>query len=899
MKSKISPEKKSLKKSVSPPKKSKPAQKRKKPITDSKEGEGIKNLKAALHNSEEKFQAILNNIEDGYYESNLAGSITFFNDSLCRIAGRNKKEIMGLNYRQYVSEKTAKEMYGIYHKVYTTSRGVKGFVYELYTKKGDSKFIETSITLRKDREGNKIGFQGIVRDITDRKAAEDAMQKRDERYRTVLEDTDDEYFELDLAGNFAFVNDSLVQYLGYPKANLIGMNFQKCCAKESGLKINKLFKEVYQTGAPFKNTEVSLIAKDGSTKHTEISGALMRNSDGKPIGFRGISRDVTERKKEEERYRILMENIEEGYFELDLKGKVTFVNDAHARKLGYAREEGIGMSFRSYMNESMAQKVRQIYMNIYKTGQGARYEIEYVKKNGDKHYCEVSSSIINDARGNPIGFRGISLDISGRKQMEADLREREEKYKTILDSIDNGYYEVDLAGNLTFFNDSMCRIWGYPRKELMGMNNRQYADEENARKLYETFNKVYLTELPAKAFDWQVRRKDGNIVFIEASVALRKDSAGNKIGFMGIVRDITERKHAEEELRQNQFFLIKSQEVAQIGSFQVDSRTGQWISSHTLDSILGIDKNYQKTAQGWFNIIHPDERQDIKRFMYETIKVHRKRTFDTELRIVRQNDRQERWAQAKAELTYDQDGNAITMIGTIQDITDRKRMEDEILKSERRYRSIIENAQEGIFQASTDAKKMSVNNAFATMLGYSSPQDVYDSITNITKQVTVDPDEFRNVLDILRRDGSLKSYETQLYRKDKSLIWVSMSITAFRDNTGEVVYHGIMEDITPKKKLEQERQASLESLRKSLGATIKAMSATVEARDPYTAGHQRRVSDLARSIATEMKLSRDQIDCIRLAGMIHDLGKISVPSEILTKPTRLSNLEYELIRTHS
>ena len=320
-----------------------------------------KSLKAALHTNEENFQTILNNIEDGYYESDLAGSITFFNDSLCRIAGRNKKEIMGLNYRQYVSEKTAKEMYAIYHKVYTTGRGIKGFVYELYTKKGDSKFIETSITLRKDRKGNKIGFQGIVRDITDRKAAEEAMQKRDERYRAVLEDIDDEYFELDLAGNFAFVNDSLVHYLGYPKANLIGMNFQKCCDKESGHKMKELFKEVYQTGTPFKNVEVSLIAKDGSIRYTEISGALMRNGDGKPIGFSVISRDVTERKKEEERYRILMENIEEGYFELDLKGRVTFVNDAHCQKLGYTREEAIGMSFRRYTNESMIAKARDIY----------------------------------------------------------------------------------------------------------------------------------------------------------------------------------------------------------------------------------------------------------------------------------------------------------------------------------------------------------------------------------------------------------------------------------------------------------------------------------------------------------------------------------------------------------
>ena len=219
MKLKTPSEKKILKKTVSTRKKSKPTEK--KSANDSKARDEIKNLKAALHDREENLQTILNNIEDGYYESNLAGSITFFNNSLCRIAGRTKKEIVGLNYRQYVSEKTAKEMYDVYNKVYTTGRGIKNFVYELYTKKGESKFIETSITLRKDHKENKIGFQGIVRDITDRKIAEDAMQKRDERCRTILEDIEDEYFELDLTGNFTFVNDSLARYLGYPKAKLI------------------------------------------------------------------------------------------------------------------------------------------------------------------------------------------------------------------------------------------------------------------------------------------------------------------------------------------------------------------------------------------------------------------------------------------------------------------------------------------------------------------------------------------------------------------------------------------------------------------------------------------------------------------------------------------------------
>jgi HD-GYP domain-containing protein (c-di-GMP phosphodiesterase class II) len=112
-------------------------------------------------------------------------------------------------------------------------------------------------------------------------------------------------------------------------------------------------------------------------------------------------------------------------------------------------------------------------------------------------------------------------------------------------------------------------------------------------------------------------------------------------------------------------------------------------------------------------------------------------------------------------------------------------------------------------------------------------------------------------------------------------------------------YQGIDQDVTEKKNMETERQQNIERLKKSLGATINAMAVTVETRDPYTAGHQRRVADLALAISVEMNLKREQIDSIRMASMIHDIGKISIPSEILSKPSKLTNLEFDLIKTHS
>jgi two-component system, sensor histidine kinase and response regulator len=133
-------------------------------------------------------------------------------------------------------------------------------------------------------------------------------------------------------------------------------------------------------------------------------------------------------------------------------------------------------------------------------------------------------------------------------QVLTTLRESEEKYRTILENIEDGYYEIDLAGNFIFFSDSLSRILGYSKDELMGMNYRQYMDKETARKVFGTFNQVYTTGKAAKAVEWKLLTKDGSDRFVEASISLRRDREGRPIGFQGMARDITARKVTEVAL---------------------------------------------------------------------------------------------------------------------------------------------------------------------------------------------------------------------------------------------------------------------------------------------------------------------------------------------------------------
>ena len=251
----------------------------------------------------------------------------------------------------------------------------------------------------------------------------------------------------------------------------------------------------------------------------------------------------------EAKYHRVIENIDDGYYEVDLAGNFTFFNDAMARIAGSPREELIGMNYRQLTDEFNAKRVYEVFNKVFVTGIAAKaFDWELTRKDGTKCTLEVSVTLRKSSRGEPIGFSGIARDISHRKMMERALRESEEKYRTIIENIEDGYYEVDLAGNFTFFNDSMRRMTGCSRDELLGCNYRHLTDEYNAKKVYNVFNTVFITQLSSKAADWELLRKDASRRWLEVSISLRKNLNGEPIGFMGIARDITERKMNERTL---------------------------------------------------------------------------------------------------------------------------------------------------------------------------------------------------------------------------------------------------------------------------------------------------------------------------------------------------------------
>ena len=160
----------------------------------------------------------------------------------------------------------------------------------------------------------------------------------------------------------------------------------------------------------------------------------------------------------------------------------------------------------------------------------------------------------------------VQYTINTRKLAYEKLREQDEKYRTIIENIEEGFFEVDLGGNFTFFNNSVCNITGYSASELFGMNNREYTNPENARKMYDIMNKVYTTAEPSDVTDVEIIRKDGTTITVELNAYLVQDPEGNPIGFRGVVRDVSQRLLAEMEKRKLENQLQQAQKMEAIGN---------------------------------------------------------------------------------------------------------------------------------------------------------------------------------------------------------------------------------------------------------------------------------------------------------------------------------------------
>ena len=241
----------------------------------------------------------------------------------------------------------------------------------------------------------------------------------------------------------------------------------------------------------------------------------------------------------------------------------------------------------------------------------------------------------------------------------------------------------------------------------------------------------------------------------------------------------------------------------------------------------------------------------------------------------------------------------IFYFGYLRDVTEEKSTSWALTEAEEKYRNIFEHAVEGLFQMTPAGRFVTVNNALARILGFASPAALTgmgDAAAGLFARAE-DREFLRAALESM---GVVRAMEAEFIHQNGSRLWVCIHARAVREAAGAVVlYEGSMEDITERRRSQEELRRTLKGTRALFHQTVKSLSKTVRFRDPYTAGHQDNVARLAAAIATRMGLPEDTVTGIRVAGQLHDIGKISVPVRYLCKPGRLIGLEWEFMKQHA
>jgi two-component system NtrC family sensor kinase len=1030
-----------------------------KDITERKQAE------EALEQSEERYRDILEKMEDSYFEVDLGGHLTFVNGAACRHMGYSREELIGMSYKSYTSEDDIESVFRVYNEVYRTGVPNEGFAWRVIRKDGTRGFAETSVSLQRNSKGEIIGFRGVGRNVTERKQAEQKLSESEQKYRLIFENSPDCIAQIDREGRYLAANPATAKSLGVPVEELVGKtlfevtpqevaqfrleNMRKVLdewqpqifederagryfhhivipiktsdqkeaiqvitrdvteRKQADEKLRQseenyktlfnssvvgmyvmdaeTFKVVMGNRAarelvgfssaeegigvnPFdfvvpedrekvleiaineflqdsrRTHEIRVMDKDGRIRWQSISIAKIMHK-GRLASLVSFT-DITERKQmdeklkeSEQKYRLLFETSPDCIAQVDREGRYLAANPATAKSLGVPVEELNGKLVSKMVPKAIAQHRLKMLRKALDEWQPQTFEDERagryfhhiiipiktsdqkeavqvitrditehkqaadkLQRSNERYRALFDSSVVgtlvvdaetmkvvlgNQAASKIFGFgsieegAGVNLldfvppkerekdlnllkkevfeqdsrrafdfqavtkdgrtiwisatgakitqgdrlagllsftDITERKRAEEALRQSEEKYRTILEEMEDAYFEVDLGGHLTFVNDATCCDLGYSREELIGKSYKDYTAEEDIESVFRVFNEVYQTGVPNKGFAWKTIRKDGHHGFAETSVSPLRNDKGEIIGFRGIGRDVTERKQAEEKLQQSEENYRALFDSSVTGAFVIDAETIKVvIANQAASEIFGFSSVEEAIGLDPFDLIPPDDREYVlKLIMEELFEQDSRRTFD--VRAITKDGR-EIWISATgARIMHE--GRLAGLI-SFTDITERKKAEEKLRQSRENYRALFDSSVIGALVV--DAETMEVvmaNQATLKMFGFSSPEDGVNPL-----DFSPSEDRQRNleliVKEVFEKD-SRGSIDLPVMTKDGRKLWVNVTGARIM-HKGKLAGLFSFTDITERKQAEEKLRQSEENYKTLFNSAVIGM----------------------------------------------------------------------------
>jgi PAS domain S-box-containing protein len=712
--------------------------------------------------------------------------------------------------------------------------------YRFITKEGMEKFGEVR-GIPFIHNGQVGGVICVAIDITERKQAEEALGPNGAKYfdfaATIIETSPALFVAIDPEGKVIHLNEAMLKVLRYTLSEVVGEDYLDKFIPEDD---HEGFMQSFNTMISSQKSlvcENRVLTKDGEPLFVQWQCKPVFREDGTLDFLFGIGIDITDRirvetalKEREEHYRLLADNARDVIWMRDLNFKSMYLSPSVQRLRGFSLEEARAQGFEEMLTPESYKKAMETFERerlLERMGQGhdpgwsMTMELDLVCKDGSYITAENTFNLVYNKAGKIIGIMGITRDISDRKRSEQARIESEKRYRLLAENVRDVIWVLDQDLKYQYVSPSAKKLRGYTPEEIMEQTIDKVLTPDSYQRAMAIFTREFELEKNGMRHgpDWwmpplelEMVCKDGSTIWTEVNVSLIYDQQNNPIELLGITRDITERKRAEEALKKSEANYRQLFENAPAAIYRVDFKSGRFLKANDVFCKYYGCSEEELTSISPYDILTEESK---KLFLERVEKMALGEEVPETVEYEVFDKKGKKWClQLHNKMIYDAEGHVVASDVVAHDITERKRAEDALRASEERFKQVAENAGEWIWEVDAQGIYRYSSSAVERILGYASDEligqkhfydlfapEVREELKTSAQAVFDHKEPFKNFINPnLHKDGRIVILET--------------SGTPMLDEKGNLIgYRGTDTDITLRKQAEEALRESEEKYR--------------------------------------------------------------------------------------
>jgi PAS domain S-box-containing protein len=740
---------------------------------------------------------LMDNLPDWIYFKDRESRFTRINLALAEKFGlETPTQAVGKTDFDFMAAEHAREFHNDDAEILRTGQPIIGKEESGIWPDGHVTWVSATKMPLRDANGAIIGTFGVSRDITERKRFEEALRESEEKYRSLVSNIPDVSWTMDANQRFVFISNNMERLSGFSPDEVYEHGahlYLSSLHPDDVSKVREAFRALFAEGRPY-DVECRVRRKDGDWIWIHDRALATYEKEGIRYAD-GLLSDITERKWIEGTLRLTQFSVEhasDGTFWMNSQGQIVYANEAACRSLGYAREELLSLAIPNF-DPLFKKETWETFWEEIKQRGSVTFETQHQTKQGRIFPVEVTANYV-EFGGREYSF-AFARDITERKRAEEALRKSESKLKEALLAAQMGVWEWTVETDTVTWDENLYRIAGRDPKMPAPSywEHPQIYAPESWERLKAAVENALATGTPYE-LDLEMVCPDGSRRWLIGRGEPLRDASGRITHLRGTVQDITERKWAEEALRDGEERLAEAEHLAHIGSSSWDVATDTTKWSAELYRIMGRDPSGPTpTHQERASLYAPESWARLESAVQRALKTGE--PYDLELEVARP-DGTRRHVHARGAAVQGDDGRIVRLHGTLQDVTERKRTEEDLAL----FKHSIDVHYDGAYWADTNNRFIYFNDAGCKALGYEREELIGKTVFEISPEAS--PEGLKRLWKGLRNQGFF-SMESVHRRKDGSEYPVDLVIS-YVQSAGKEFACGFARDITERKRAEAE-----------------------------------------------------------------------------------------------